>query len=149
MNQNQSQNKSPSMETAFYITGWCGIGLVAAVALFVRISGVDLNQLLLPCAFHTFTGLYCPGCGGTRAVTFLLHGDSIRSLIYHPFVIYGGVLCLWFMVSQTIERLSAHRIAIGMKYRDIYLWAAMILVLLNFVVKNVLLIFWKIDLLTF
>ena len=29
----------------------------------------------MPCAFHSLTGLYCPGCGGTRAVRELLYGD--------------------------------------------------------------------------
>jgi Protein of unknown function (DUF2752) len=27
------------------------------------------------CQFHQLTGLNCPGCGGTRAVYALLHGD--------------------------------------------------------------------------
>lgn len=28
-----------------------------------------------PCLFHMVTGLQCPGCGATRAVYHLLHGD--------------------------------------------------------------------------
>lgn len=27
------------------------------------------------CPFHAATGLWCPGCGSTRAVWLLLHGD--------------------------------------------------------------------------
>jgi hypothetical protein len=27
------------------------------------------------CLFHAVTGLHCPGCGGTRAMHHLLHGD--------------------------------------------------------------------------
>lgn len=27
------------------------------------------------CPFHAVTGWYCPGCGGTRALFDLLHGD--------------------------------------------------------------------------
>ena len=26
------------------------------------------------CPLHDLTGLYCPGCGGTRSLTALLHG---------------------------------------------------------------------------
>src|SRR5229473_3201521 len=28
-----------------------------------------------PCVFHALTGLQCPGCGTTRALHHLLHGD--------------------------------------------------------------------------
>ena len=28
-----------------------------------------------PCPFHAATGLYCPGCGSTRALHALAHGD--------------------------------------------------------------------------
>ncbi|MGH7484043.1 MAG: DUF2752 domain-containing protein [bacterium] len=28
-----------------------------------------------PCVFHALTGLQCPGCGSTRALYHLLHGD--------------------------------------------------------------------------
>ncbi len=45
------------------------------------------------CAFHQMTGLYCPGCGGTRAFYALLDGDLVRSLLYHPIVAYG-YLCI-------------------------------------------------------
>ena len=41
-----------------------------------------------PCLFHFFTGFYCPGCGGTRAVRLLLKGDLAGSFQYHPFVLY-------------------------------------------------------------
>lgn len=41
-----------------------------------------------PCLFHFFTGFYCPGCGGTRAVRLLLQGNLVKSFVYHPFVLY-------------------------------------------------------------
>ena len=28
-----------------------------------------------PCVFHRLTGLHCPGCGATRAMHALVHGD--------------------------------------------------------------------------
>ena len=32
------------------------------------------------CLFHEWTGLYCPGCGSTRALHCLLHGDLREAL---------------------------------------------------------------------
>ncbi|MCC4605791.1 DUF2752 domain-containing protein [Xanthomonas campestris pv. badrii] len=32
-----------------------------------------------PCAFHALTGFYCPGCGITRALHALVHGDLVSA----------------------------------------------------------------------
>jgi hypothetical protein len=35
---------------------------------------------LPPCSFHAVFGLPCPGCGGTTAVCYMLHGDPVHAL---------------------------------------------------------------------
>ena len=49
------------------------------------------------CLFHCFTGLHCPGCGGTRALYWLLHGDLSRSLRCNILLLLlaGSLLALW------------------------------------------------------
>jgi hypothetical protein len=42
------------------------------------------------CLFHALTGLYCPGCGGTRAVYQLLHGHVLLAL--HDNALFGLAL---------------------------------------------------------
>ena len=127
------------MDSGLYIAGWCIIGTLLLLVLFIKTTNIQLSKYLFPCVLHSLTGLYCPGCGGTRAIAFLLHGDFLHSLVYHPFVPYAFVLCTWFMISQTIQRLSKGKIAIGMRYRDIYLWIALGLVLANCLIKNLVL----------
>ena len=57
------------------------------------------------CPFYAVTHLYCPGCGGTRAVTALAHGQILRAMYYHlPFVL-TAVLAAAYMISQTLWRL--------------------------------------------
>ncbi|RJP73032.1 MAG: DUF2752 domain-containing protein [Ignavibacteriales bacterium] len=42
---------------------------------------------LYHCPFHSVTGLYCPGCGGLRAVDSLLKFDFTNALRYNPLVV--------------------------------------------------------------
>ena len=39
------------------------------------------------CLFKSLTGIYCPGCGSTRACYYLVHGEFARSLRYHPLIL--------------------------------------------------------------
>lgn len=45
-----------------------------------------------PCLFRLLTGLYCPGCGGTRALKCLLQGKVLTSLYYNPLIVYMAVV---------------------------------------------------------
>ena len=64
-----------------YAAGWILL-LVGIILLAIkRIFPADFA--LPPCVFHKWTGYYCPGCGGTRAVKALLRGDVIGSFFYH------------------------------------------------------------------
>lgn len=41
--------------------------------------------IFAPCLFHRFTGWHCPGCGTTRGIAALLHGDWRAALGYNAF----------------------------------------------------------------
>ena len=47
------------------------------------------------CPFFMLTGMYCPGCGGTRAAYSFLHGDFIAGLrcniLLIPAVLTAGI----------------------------------------------------------
>jgi hypothetical protein len=63
--------------------------LAAAAVWWLRLF--DPNQAgtpFLACVFHRVTGLYCPGCGGTRAMHALVHFDLPGALAMNalPFV---------------------------------------------------------------
>ena len=44
------------------------------------------------CIFKWLTGYPCPGCGSTRALISLLHGDIKQSLWYNP-VVFILIIC--------------------------------------------------------
>lgn len=130
---------SKTIEDNFFLIG--GILFAAGIlyaALYFLHPGFLPALHLPPCLFHLFTGYYCPGCGGTRAVRALLHGHLVQSIYLHPVVPYGAAIYLYFMVTQIIERLSRHKFRIGMRYHNCYAWIAVAIILINFTVKNIL-----------
>lgn len=135
------------LDDRLYLFGWIAIGVILFLGMFEMFTGIHPLHLLRPCMFHLLTGYYCPGCGGTRAVRFLLQGRILSSFWYHPIVLYVAVIGGWFMLSQTIERMSRGRIRIGMHFREIYMWVALGIIIVNFVIKNLALIICNIDLL--
>ncbi|WP_408606132.1 DUF2752 domain-containing protein [Anaeromicropila populeti] len=99
-----------------------------------------------PCFFHAYTGYYCPGCGGTRATQYLIHGHIIKSFIYHPLVPYLGIGGMLFMISHTIAFFSKGKIK-GIKYHDFYVILMAVIIIVQFLVKNALIYFFHIYLL--
>ena len=77
----------------------------------------------------------------------LLHGHLIRSFVLHPFVPYTAVFGGWFMLSQTLQRISRGRLHIGMHFRSLYMWLALAIIVVNCIVKNMLILFCGIHLL--
>lgn len=126
----------PEIDRYMYIIGWIAVALFGGYFLLAALTGFDLAKHLPPCAFHLLTGYYCPGCGGSRAVSALLHGHFLESIYYNAFIMYGLVFGGWFMISQTIQRLSRNRIKIGMHYRNLYLYIALAIIIVNCIVKN-------------
>ncbi len=134
---NKQKNKTPHQtveESLFYVGS-----VVAFLALFLGIlTAVDVipwSLFLRPCLFHALTGYYCPGCGGTRALRYLLQGNMGKSLYYHPLVAYVLGVYGWFMVTQLAEKCTKGKIK-GMPYRNAYLYMATFILLANFMVKN-------------
>ncbi|HEX6852744.1 MAG TPA: DUF2752 domain-containing protein [Candidatus Polarisedimenticolaceae bacterium] len=65
-----------------------GLAVAATLAL-VAIACVDPAQArwFPACPLHAATGLFCPGCGATRALHALAHGDPARALAFNPLLI--------------------------------------------------------------
>jgi hypothetical protein len=57
------------------------------------------------CVFHDLTGLQCPGCGTTRALHHLLHGDVAGALRLNA-MLFAGVP--FGIVATASRRVATH-----------------------------------------
>ncbi|SEI75287.1 Protein of unknown function [Lachnospiraceae bacterium A10] len=112
----------------------------------MKILEMLLHMILRPCPFHQVTGFYCPGCGGTRSVIALLHGHILQSLIYHPIVLYVVVMFLYAMLKTAYSRITKNP-AKRYHFRPAYAYIALIILGINFLIKNIALAY-GLDLLT-
>lgn len=125
----------------FYI-----VTLIALVATYLFFQMIPDNwaYILGICPLHKMTGLYCPGCGGTRAIKALIHIHPLQSLYYHPIPLYGGTLGVLFLFGRTLARCTKGRINI-LHAKTFFLWLALILIIVNCLLKNYLLLFCHIQ----
>ncbi|MCI5892964.1 MAG: DUF2752 domain-containing protein [Clostridiales bacterium] len=81
--------------------GLCIIG----IALY---AAIEFCGLRLFCLFNALTGLRCPGCGNTRAVLSLMHGDILKSIRYnYMFIPEMAVLlyiCIYFPYARIYKK---------------------------------------------
>lgn len=124
-----------STEDALYFFGLLTlpVGLLSVLAVVNWI----VPHLKGGCIFWELWGIYCPGCGGTRSLVALAHGHILQSLWYHPLLLYCVIMYLAFMLSHTLEKLHVPFVK-GMKFREWIMYGMIVVLILNFVLKNVL-----------
>lgn len=76
-----------------------------AGAYVAGVAAVDpFRPRAIGCPVHELTGLWCPGCGSTRAVHELAHMDVVGSLACHPLVLPIVALLGWLWSSWVMRR---------------------------------------------
>jgi hypothetical protein len=63
------------------------LGIVAAGSAVLFLFDPSTSAFYPPCPFHALTGLYCPGCGTTRALHELLRGHPKEAFGLNPLML--------------------------------------------------------------
>ena len=116
------------------------IGIWALIYVVMKIFNISLQDLNMPtCVLYDLAGLYCPGCGGTRSVISLMHFDVVRSFLYHPVVPYTAVVVGLFVITHTLNIFTKGKVK-AMKFRPIYLYIMLAIIVLQFIIKNAIIL---------
>ena len=59
----------------------------------------------IPCIFHELTGLYCPGCGATRAIAALIKLNFYQAIRYNLIIIVLLPLFIIYSLYQKKEKI--------------------------------------------
>ena len=99
--------------------GWGRVGRIGPSVLTLVLAGVAgaavsatagrgavgprLLDLVPPCLFHRLTGLYCPGCGTTRAFYHLIRGEPLAAMGSNPLLL----VALPLLILAVLDRRQA------------------------------------------
>lgn len=74
------------------------IPIIIGLIYFYKYNPAE--SLYPPCPFYYITGLYCPGCGSSRAVHNLLHGRFLKALDLNPLMVLSIPFVLYLFISD-------------------------------------------------
>ena len=101
----------------------------------------------IPCLFREITGMYCPGCGGTRALKALMCGDLISSMFYHPLIVFCVVSGIILVGSRLIYiKTKNPKFRLYLDNRYVYMGIGILVI--NFLIKNYYLLIKGVDLMS-
>lgn len=107
---------------------------VLGIGLFLFLIGIWSIPPWLDSAIHM--GLYCPGCGGSRALNHLMQGEILLAMRHNllfvlslPLLIYSGIILLRSLLfAYPLTRLFIHPIG---------LWLMLSVIVLFTVLRNI------------
>ena len=127
------------------------IGL-AAVPLIIYLSGhADEISFGGPCFLWKYFHLYCPTCGGTRSVQYFVSGRFVESMLANPAPMVMLVFYVRIWAALLYNCVAAGKNTAGEKKKmvrpltDMEAWGILIAVVVYFVFRNLLMIFFKVD----
>ena len=111
------------------------IAVLCLLALIFCFNPITF-PLYPPCIFHHITGLYCPGCGSTRAIHALLHGDLLGALRFNPLTLlfifilasYGIVYAIYLIKGKSFNASFIN---------PVWIWLLLAVILLFWVLRNI------------
>lgn len=89
---------------------------VAWLAVIV-VADPTRHMLTPPCPYLVLTGFACPGCGLTRALHVLLHGDVRMAFAYNPWAFVATpALAVFALIPVVADQARTLRVRTGISW---------------------------------
>lgn len=82
-------------------------GIVYTLALNPTVAGADSQPT---CVMKLFTGFDCPGCGGTRAMWFMLHGNLAAAARNNLPFVFAAPFVVYMFLAWTLQTVTKKKI---------------------------------------
>lgn len=100
--------------------------LLAGAALLWQFDPHLAGNPLPPCPSRWLTGLFCPGCGSTRALHALLHGDLPGALAMNPLLVLS-LPAVALLALEWLRMLPEKLVPLAMRLGHARFWAIVLI----------------------
>ena len=108
---------------------------LAAGATYLFVFEPGRTGFFPACPFRLLTGFACPGCGSTRGLHALLHGDVLTAFKFNPFMVVALPFLLYVLLRHTnavMRNRPINRNRLSAKY----IWMLFAVILCFWVFRN-------------
>jgi hypothetical protein len=108
---------------------------LAVGSLYLYIFEPGKSGFFPGCPFRALTSFACPGCGGTRSLHCLLHGDMVGAFEFNPLLILSLPFLLYALLRYTNAAVRGQGIEWN-KLNTRYIWVLLAAILSFWVFRN-------------
>jgi len=90
------------------------------------------------CVVFKNLGIYCPGCGATRAVYSLYNGDILKSIYYNPIIIYILIILFLYLITEGICKITKKGNKFIINDVSVYVYFGLVILLINWLIKLIM-----------
>ncbi len=79
------------------------IFLCSAVGIVLYAAFFTITDIGIPCVFHEITGMQCPGCGMTHALSSIIQGDFIEAYRYNALSLTICPMIVIYLLARALK----------------------------------------------
>ena len=106
---------------------------VGGVYLFLFEPG--RTGLFPGCPFRMLTGFTCPGCGSTRGLHRLLHGDIVSAFEFNPLLVLSLPFLIFALLRYTNAAVTGKPLRVS-RLKPTYIWMLFAVIMSFWIFRN-------------